>query len=89
MTKTIIHGATWKKTDIIEVGGHLDDWIGDEFVLSKALLMSFPRVPLARFPVVVAVAGEINAVVDRYDVPHPYFVISSIPRGGFSGGPVY
>ena len=88
MTKTKLCGASWEKTDVIEVGGHLDDWIGDEFVLSKALLMGFPRVPLSRFPVVVAVAAEVNAVVDRYDVPYPYFVISSVSRGGFSGGPV-
>jgi S1-C subfamily serine protease len=28
------------KTDHIPIGGHLDDWVGDEFVLSKALVMA-------------------------------------------------
>ncbi len=36
----------------------------------------------------VAVAADINAVQDRYDAPHVDFIISSVPRGGFSGGPV-
>jgi hypothetical protein len=33
--------------------------------------------------------GEVNAVIDRYDIPHPHFVLSYLPRGGFSGGPVF
>jgi hypothetical protein len=25
-------------------------------------------------------------MIDRYDVPHVYFILSATPRGGFSGG---
>lgn len=82
------------ETDLVdpiycEVGGHLDDWIGDEFVMSKAVLMGYPPIPRARHAVLVAVEVEVNAVIDRYDGPHAHFIISAVPRGGFSGGPVF
>lgn len=72
----------------IALGGHLDDWINDEqFLLADTLVMGYPPVPFADRPVLVAVTGEINAVIDRYDRRHPHFVVSPLPRGGFSGGP--
>lgn len=76
------------KTDHIPIGGHMDDWLGDEFVLSKVLLMGFPPVPLSQHPTLIASEGEVNAVVDKYIGPHPHFVISCVSRGGYSGGPV-
>ncbi len=88
MTKTTIVGREHLKTDHIPLGGHLDDWLGDEFTLSKALLMGYPPVPRSKDLVLVAIAAEVNAVVDKYDGPHPHFIISAIPRGGFSGAPV-
>lgn len=38
---TTIRGAPdgFVQTDHVEIGGHLDDWLGDELVLSKVLLM--------------------------------------------------
>lgn len=90
LTKTTIHGAPegFLQTDHIEIGGHLDDWIGDELVLSKVLLMGYPPVPFSSKPVLLASEGEVNAVVDKYNGPHPHFVISNMGRGGYSGGPV-
>jgi hypothetical protein len=40
---TTIHGLPegFVQTDHIEIGGHLDDWLGDELVLSKVLLMGY------------------------------------------------
>lgn len=76
------------KTDHIPLGGHLNDWVGDEFVLSKVLLMGFPIIPLSQESGLVAVVGEVNAVVDKYSGDHPHFIISTVPRAGFSGGPV-
>ena len=76
------------RTDHIPIGGHLNDWIGDEFVLSAVLAMGYPRIPLSREPVLVTYEGEVAAVVDMIGEEHPYFVISPIARGGFSGGPV-
>lgn len=76
------------KTDRIPLGEHLNDWVGDEFVLSRVLVMGYPRIPMSGRTGLVAAIGEVNAVVDRYDVPNPHFAISYLPRGGFSGGPV-
>jgi len=73
----------------VRLGGHLDDWIDSQFILSRALLMGYPPIPRALHAELVAVSVEVNAIVDRYDGPHPHFIISAIPRGGFSGGPVF
>ena len=89
--KISYHGderRTTGRSSFVPMGGHLDDWIGDEFILSRVLLMGYPHVPLTRETVLLAVQGEINGIVDKYVTPHPYFIISSVPRGGFSGGPV-
>ena len=72
----------------IPIGGHLDDWLDDAFILTRVILMGFPSVPLTREMELVAVAGDVNGIVDKYSTPHPYFIISSLPRGGFSGAPV-
>lgn len=90
LTKTTIVGPPegFVQTDHIEIGGHLDDWIGDELVLSKVLLMGYPPIPFSNGPVLLASEGEVNAVVDKYNGPHPHFVISNMGRGGYSGGPV-
>lgn len=74
---------------VISLGGHLDDWFGGEFVLWPILVMGYPPIPCTREPYLIAATGEINAVVESpHGVPHPHFIISAIPRGGFSGGPV-
>ena len=88
--KTTIYGSPkgFVQTDHIQLGGHLDDWLGDELVLSKVLLMGYPPIPFSRHAVLLASEGEVNAVVDKYSGPHPHFIISCPARGGFSGGPV-
>lgn len=90
LTKTTIVGSPegFEQTDHIGIGGHLDDWIGDELVLSKVLLMGYPPIPFSSRPVLLASEGEVNAVVDKYNGPHPHFIISNMGRGGYSGGPV-
>ncbi len=91
LIKTTIHGSPegFIQTDQIEIGGHLDDWIGDELVLSRVILMGYPPVPFANSAVLLASEGEVNAVIDKYNGPHPHFVISCMGRGGYSGGPVF
>ena len=90
LTKTTIVSPPegFVQTDHLEIGGHLDDWVGDELVLSKVLLMGYPPIPFSNGPVLLASEGEVNAVVDKYNGPHPHFVISNMGRGGYSGGPV-
>jgi S1-C subfamily serine protease len=90
MTMTTIHNPPegFIQTDHFQIGGHLDDWLGDELVLSKVLLMGYPPVPFSSGPVLLAAEGEVNAIVDKYNAPHLHFVISCMGRGGYSGGPV-
>lgn len=73
----------------IPLGGHLDDWIDDEqFVLNEVLVLGFPPIPLAKSNILVAPRSQINAVVDRTVTKHVHFVVSTMARGGFSGGVV-
>jgi len=77
-------------TSFIPLGGHLDDFLGQyELVLNRTLAMGYPPIPLSDRPVLFASTGEINALVDLYaGTRHPHFIISSMARGGYSGGPV-
>lgn len=73
----------------IPLGGHLDDWINDDqFVLNEVLVLGFPPIPLAESNLLVAARSQINAVVDLTVVKHVHFVVSTMARGGFSGGVV-
>jgi S1-C subfamily serine protease len=79
-----IHRA---RSTSIPLGSHVDGWISDQFTLCKVLVMGYPTVPWTS-SVLVTTEGEINALVQNVRVPHPYFVVSSTARGGFSGAPV-
>lgn len=77
-------------TPAVPLGSHLDDWIGNkDFVLSEAVVMGYPPIPLTREPYLISARAEVNAVIDIPTVPHIHFVLSAIPRGGFSGGLVF
>ena len=71
----------------IPLGGHLDDWINDsQFVLQETIIMGYPPIPFSKEPILVAARAEINTIIDKYNTPHLHFIISAMPRGGFSGG---
>lgn len=73
----------------IPLGGHLDDFLGrHELVLFQTLVLGYPPIPFTTEPRLLASVGEVNALVDLRDHRHPHFIISSMARGGFSGGPV-
>jgi hypothetical protein len=72
-----------------ELGGHLDCFLGNhELLLHKTLVMGFPRVPFAKRPHLIVSTGEINGLLEKYNCHQLAFVISTMARGGFSGGPV-
>jgi len=74
-------------TPAIPLGGHLDDWLGEsDFTLTGVLVLGYPPLPRARRPHLVAARADVIAQIDRYDVPHVHFILSAMPRGGFSGG---
>lgn len=72
----------------IPLGGHLDDWLGEEMVLYEVVVMGYPPIPFSKEPILVGTTAETNAVVRKYTGGHPHFILSSMARGGFSGGPV-
>jgi hypothetical protein len=76
-------------TPAIPLGDHLDDWLGqDDFVLTEVVVLGFPPVPFAHGPHLFAARGEVNALLDLRHAKHPHFLVSAMPRGGFSGGVV-
>lgn len=70
----------------VPLGSHLDDWLGTELVLTSAVVMGYPPIPMSKTPLLLAARAEINTIVDPYHAPHPHFVLSAMSRGGFSGG---
>jgi hypothetical protein len=77
-----IHGL-----EAAPLGGHLDDWLVDrDWVLTRALVLGYPPIPFATGPVLVAATAELHCILDVRGARHPLFILSAIPRGGFSGG---
>lgn len=82
-------GLTLSNFRGIPFGALLDEGISDDHILEEVILIGYPRIPLSEGPELVAVKGEINATVRSYLAPDYYFhLISTVARGGFSGGPV-
>ena len=76
-----------ERTPYARLGDHLDDWLGEsDFVLSEAIILGYPPLPFTNSPHLVAARAEVNAQVDLRGESHVHFVLSSMPRGGFSGG---
>ena len=74
---------------ILPLGSNLDDWFGDDFILTETVVMGYPPIPFTDGPLLIVSKSEVNAVVDKYTGGHPQFILSSMARGGFSGGPVF
>jgi Trypsin-like peptidase domain len=75
------------ETPHVPLGSHLDDWVArTNFVLSEVLVLGYPPIPLTRGPFLIASRAEVNAVVTVTLSSKINFVVSAMPRGGFSGG---
>ena len=85
-TDLVILRTNLLPSEFIPLGFHLDDWVSG-FVLSRVLVMGYPRVPFWQEVGLLAVLGNVTAESDRYDAQHPHFVLSLMARSGFSGGP--
>lgn len=71
----------------VRLGDHLDDWLGtSDFVLSEVIILGYPPIPMTQRPHLVAARAEVNAQVDLRNGRHVHFILSAMPRGGFSGG---
>uniref|UniRef100_A0A9E8CLM3 Serine protease n=1 Tax=Bosea sp. NBC_00436 TaxID=2969620 RepID=A0A9E8CLM3_9HYPH len=79
--------ANGEKPQFIEVPEMYGEWIEDSLVLTRGVICGYPKVPRSNGAYKLAVSAEINADVQRYDVPNVHFIVSSTARGGFSGAP--
>lgn len=74
----------------IPLTAFFDRWIPD-FWLEEVVVLGFPPIPLSSRAHLVAVKGEINAVITPLPRAgrrqHAHFILSHSARGGFSGGP--
>jgi len=72
---------------IVKLGFHWDDWvIRGLWHLSDAIVLGYPPIPMVNEPMLIAARAEIHAfVVPRHAIA-VHFLLSAIPRGGFSGG---
>lgn len=78
-------GDRSQPTPVVQLGDWLDDWLGDELTLEPVLVMGYLSIPVATAPLLAAARAEVNAVLDRRDQPHPYFILSAPARNGFGG----
>ncbi len=77
-------------TPWLELGGHYDDWINNEqWLLTRGIVFGYPPIPTSKNVTLVVDRVSVNAVVDTYRDRYVRFVVSGVPRGGFSGGPVW
>jgi hypothetical protein len=72
---------------ILPLGGHLDDWLDHYFILTSLVIFGYPPIPFSIEPTLIVSKCEVNAIIDKYTGGHPYFIVSAMARGGFSGGP--
>jgi hypothetical protein len=71
----------------VKLGIHWDDWVDRHlWHLSDAVVLGYPPVPMVNQPVLVAARAEIHTLVVPRHVRFVHFILSAMPRGGFSGG---
>lgn len=72
---------------IVKLGVHYDDWIyRAEWRLSKAIVLGYPPIPMVNQPELIAATAEIHTHVVPRHAKSVHFLLSAMPRGGFSGG---
>jgi hypothetical protein len=75
------------RTPVIRLGANLDNFIDrSELVLTEAIVLGYPRIPMSSEAILMGARAEVNALAGLYHAPYDHFVLSAMPRGGFSGG---
>jgi hypothetical protein len=73
----------------IELADNVDAFSDRELLMTAVRVLGYPRIPRAMDPPpLVTSPGEICAVASDQDDKKRHLIVSSMARGGFSGGPV-
>jgi len=59
-----------------------------DYILNNVLVLGYPPVPITIYPALISTKAEINSMISLRNSSYYHFIISSLARGGFSGGPV-
>lgn len=79
-----------KSAAVVKLGFHWDDWVHRGlWHLSDAIILGYPPIPMVGAPMLVAAKAEINTFVIPHHAPAIHFILSAIPRGGFSVGSLF
>ena len=74
---------------VIQIGSHTNHEITDnDFILSNVIVKGYPPIPFTTTPNQVVSSGQVNATIDVWHSNYVHFVLSTMARGGFSGGVV-
>jgi hypothetical protein len=72
---------------VIKLGVHYDDWLErDYWQMSEAIVLGYPPIPMVNAPVLIGAKAEIHTYVKPRHSHYVHFILSTTPRGGFSGG---
>ncbi len=75
--------------DFIPMGYFASKEISDyNFILKEAIVLGYPPIPTANNVFLTAAKAEVNAIIETTFGSHPEFILGTIARGGYSGGPV-
>jgi hypothetical protein len=78
-----------RREDHIPISRHVDEWLDSSLIMTRVLLMGYPPIPRSDGPYLVADGGVVQSIIRTYGASHhPYLIVSTTARGGFSGGPV-
>lgn len=77
----------FESAPLLQLGLPPVGWLVDgNWVMSDAIVLGYPPVPMTNEPYLVVARAQINALVRMRGSEKRHFVLSATPRGGFSGG---
>jgi hypothetical protein len=65
----------------------LEDPFDNRLLMKAVIVMGFPPIPGSKKPTLVCARGEISATFVNYFDNQQIYIVSTLARGGFSGGP--
>ncbi|WP_461211310.1 S1 family peptidase [Desulfocurvus sp. DL9XJH121] len=79
-----------RNASVTLLGDHWDDWIYRYiWHLSDTVVLGYPPIPMSSEPLLIASMAKILIYFIPRHSTGIHFILSGIPRGGFSGGPAF